>query len=82
MFAGEVLRSSTPWLAGIDYTVRVDGPRADLLLRASGAGGAVRPLLPTAEDSSQLPAYLLAFTGRCWAVTAGNLIVLLVCSGN
>jgi len=41
MFAGELLRVSIPWLAGIDYTVRVDGLAWIFCLLISGIGALV-----------------------------------------
>ncbi len=83
MFAGELLRVSTPWLAGIDYTVRVDGLAWIFCLLISGIGSLVvlyAHYYLSAEDSEpRFLAYLLAFAGAMLGVvTAGNLIVLLV----
>ena len=83
VFGGAVLKASSPWLAGIDYTIRVDGLAWIFCLLISVIGALVvlyAHYYLSAEDSEpRFLAFLVAFAGAMLGVvTAGNLIVLLV----
>lgn len=83
VLAGEVWRVSTPWVAGIDYSIRVDGLAWIFCLLISFIGALVvlyAHYYLSAEDAEpRFLAFLLAFAGAMLGVvTAGNLIVLLV----
>ena len=83
VFAGAVPKVVVPWLAGIDYAVRVDGLAWIFCLLISAIGVLVvlyAHYYLSADDSEpRFLAYLLAFAGAMLGVvTAGNLIALLV----
>jgi multicomponent K+:H+ antiporter subunit A len=83
VFAGEILRVSIPWFAGIDFGFRMDGLAWTFALVICGIGALVvlyaRYYLSAQDPPARFFALLLAFMGAMLGVVlADNLILLVV----
>ncbi len=83
VLAGEVVRASVPWIAGVDFSLRMDGLAFAFALLVAAIGALVvlygAYYLAPGDPPGRFFATLLAFMAAMLGVVlAGNLIVLVV----